>query len=152
MRTSAVKALSAIRDRERATQEAESDTHRQLADQTRELLGAHSASSTKLSRDALKQIETSLADLQTAVAKQSRAVTRQMRWLLAWPVAATAITCLALLLSSCLASYLIVKRGRAEAELQARQALEATRRQVATLEAQFCASPAGRKYCTPTTK
>ncbi|MBA4340875.1 MAG: hypothetical protein C0423_01850 [Methylibium sp.] len=153
MRTSAAKALNELQERERATQEAVAQMQRQLDDQTRELLRAHSASSTKLSRDAQRQIETSLAALQAAFAAQSRATAKQMRWLLAWPIAGTAITCLALLLASSLASWSIVKGARTEAEqqtLQAQQALEKTRRQVAALEAEFCKTPAGRKYCIST--
>ncbi len=148
MKTSITAALSGIKERERATKEAEATSQRQLADQTHELLRAHRSSLMKLSRDELKQTARSLADLQAVVSEQCQATSKEIRRCLFWPIAATAITCMALLLASGLTSWVIVKNARMEATKAEAQAQE-TRRQTAALEAQFCASPAGRRYCHP---
>lgn len=86
--------------------------------------------------------------LQAVVSEQCQATSKQIRRLLVWPIAATVITCLALLLTSGLISWAIVKSARMEVMKAETQAQE-TRRQTAALEAQWCASPAGRKFCHP---
>lgn len=148
MKTSVANALNAFKEREQAVKEAEAAFQRQLAGQTQELLRAHAADSKRLSRDALKQTARSLADLQAVVSEQCQATSKQIRRLLHWPVVTTAITCLALLLASGLISWVMLKSARMEVAKAEAQAQE-TRRQIAALEAQFCASPAGRRFCQP---
>lgn len=134
--SSMVKLSDRLQQQLQAEQEA-------LQNQTTELLKQHSESLKKLSSVGLATTK-AVTDRQHEQLQQNllqlhRKIGRCMRWMLLWPVLVSLVVCLLMLCTAGLYSWRTTN--------QAEDQLIQTRQLIKKLEAQFCATPAGRQSC-----
>ena len=104
-----------------------------VSQQTRRLLGQHEKDLQKLCKAALITTENSIDEIQSMTASR-------LRWLMLWPLLATVVVCVLMILCTAVYSMWIVSDAQAR--------VRAAEKNIDRLNETFCASPAGKAYCT----
>ena len=116
MSTPSIRRPSSLSERLQADQE---QTQRQLADQTQKLLEQHAAGLKKLFFDALRSTRSASERHRAEVETLHQTTLTRMHWLLLWPIAATVL--LSLLMLVAVATWTTYQLDRVE---QAQAALD----------------------------